>query len=253
MATIYAVHFLDPDMRSRLGDEEPWKVGETRRIKNAHALRLCKRGYHYAPTWKAALLGGLLFGPKACIVEVDDSGPKDEHKGVSSVRTLVECFDVEQTMRLYAADEAARALQAWEKRTGRRADERAWTAVEAARGHATGTVTDSQLAAARDAAYDAAWAVAWGEAWALAGHAAASSAWDAALDAAWASAWAAAGYAVRDTPKAAAGAAALNAARNAGAERFAAAMHKATGWRDADGTVTRDEGDAEDARQAAKG
>jgi hypothetical protein len=230
-------------MRSRHGNEEPWRVGETRRVKAT--LQFCKHGYHYSPTWKAALLGGYLFGPMACIVEVDNSGPKDEHKGVSSARTLVECFDVERELRLYAADEAARALQAWEKRTRRKADERLWTVVEAARGHATGTVTKSQLDAARDAAYDAAWNAAWGSAWATAGHAAGDTAWDAAVDAAWAAAVGAAGYAVRDTPRATAGAAALKAARNASAERFAAAMHKATGWRDADGTVTRDEEEEE--------
>jgi hypothetical protein len=232
MATIYAVHFLRADMRSRYGHEEPWRVGETRRIKDA--LRLCKRGYHYAPTWKAALLGGHLYGPMACIVEVDDSGPKDKHKGVSSVRTLVECFNVERDLRLYAADEAARALEACEKRTGRKAEERLWAAVQAARGHAAGTVTDAELAGARVSAWaavrDAGWPAAWAAARDAAWAATADTAWDAAWDAAEA---AAARPAVRP--------AAWAAARDASAERFAAAMHAATGWRDADGTVTRDE------------
>lgn len=150
-----AVHFLQADMRPRKGTEEPCKVGETRTIKGE--LRLCERGYHYSPTWASALLGGYLYGPIACVVEVELGGPSDEYKGVSRSRKLIKAVNVEKEMRLFAADEAARGLRLVEKRTGTKADPRSWAAVKAARAHAAGKITDAQLAAAWAAARDAAW------------------------------------------------------------------------------------------------
>jgi hypothetical protein len=152
MSKILAVHFLQADMLPHLGHEaKPWKVGETRSVTGT--LALCLKGYHYSPTWAAALTGAYLYGPMACIVEVDDDGPKDESKGCSRTRTLVEAFNVEREMRLYAADEASRCLKAWEKHSGKVADIRSWAAVKAARAFADGKITPDELSAA------------WSEAW----------------------------------------------------------------------------------------
>ena len=193
MSKIYAVHFTGLDFRPQNGTEKPWKIGETRTISGR--LELCQRGYHYSPSWEAAILGGYLYGPLACIVEVEQDGPSDEYKGGSATRRLVEAYDVTKPMRLFASDEATRALRRWEKRSGKRADKRSWAAVKAAREHAAGIITDNHLAGARDAA------------------------------------WAAALAAARDAARAAARAAAPDAARAANAKRFATAMHEATGWR----------------------
>lgn len=160
---IFAVHFLHSDMRSLYGTERPWEVGETRAIDGE--LVLCERGYHYCHDWGAALRGGYLYGPMACIVEVDDAGPKDENKGVSATRRLVEVYNVEREMRLFAADEAERALRRWQDRSGTNADGRSWAAVRAARAFAHGEISPEQLAAASDAAWDAASAAAWDAAW----------------------------------------------------------------------------------------
>ena len=214
MTKITAVHFLNRDMTARNGIEKPWKVGETRTWKGP--ITLCWSGYHYTHGWAAALQGNLLYGPMACIVEVEElTGPRyrDEHKGVSRTRTLLEVYDVEREMRLFAADEAERALKAWEKRSGEKADPRSWAAIEAARLHADGKITDQQL--------DAAWAAAWWAAWAT--WAAWGAARDAARDAVGNAAWAAS-IAARD---------ALDAAWDASARRFAARMKAATGWEDA--------------------
>src|SRR3990172_2613386 len=131
MSKIYAVHFMGADYRPRNGREKAWKVGETRTVSKK--LVLCERGYHYSPTWESALHGQYLYGPLACIVEVDDAGPKDKHKGVSATRTLVEAYNVERELRLFAADEAERCLKAWEKWSGKPADIRSWQAIKAAR------------------------------------------------------------------------------------------------------------------------
>ena len=160
---IFAVHFLHSDMRSLYGTERPWEVGETRAIDGE--LVLCERGYHYCHDWGAALRGGYLYGPMACIVEVDDAGPKDENKGVSATRRLVEVYNVEREMRLFAADEAERALWRWQNRTGKVAGARSWAAVKAARAYADGLISPDQLDAARPAAWDAARPAAWDAAW----------------------------------------------------------------------------------------
>jgi hypothetical protein len=73
-------------------DRRPWKVGLTRKIHPDITLQLCRKGYHYARTWEDAFLGGFIYGPRACIVKVDTSGPKDNLKGCSRERTLVEVF-----------------------------------------------------------------------------------------------------------------------------------------------------------------
>ncbi len=98
MAKIYAVHFLTEDGKHHLGnnwqgkDANPWKVGETRKVVGT--LRLCFNGYHYADTWEKAFLGSFIYGPTACIVQVDDSGPRDLKKGASRSRKLVEMYTI---------------------------------------------------------------------------------------------------------------------------------------------------------------
>jgi hypothetical protein len=71
----------------------------------------------------------------------------------------------ERDLRLYVVDQAERALEAWEKRTGREADARLWAACAAARGYAEGDVTAEELARARASAWAAAWAMDWSPAW----------------------------------------------------------------------------------------
>jgi len=217
MSAIYAVHFLRPDMRSRYGREKPWTVGETRTSKGE--LLLCEHGYHYCHGWGAALMGGYVYGPNACIVGVDDSGPGDEYKGVSWMRTLVECFNVERELRLFAADEAERALRAWEQHDGSRVHGALWTAVRAARAHARGRISADDLAAARRAAARVARSTALIAQVAL--SAAQNNAWYAAMDTASDAAF---------LPDVALSASTGRLA--ASAARFAAVMHKATGWAD---------------------
>ena len=182
MSKIYAVHFMGLDFRPQNGNEKPWKIGETRTIEGN--LDLCRRGYHWSPSWESAILGGFLYGPMACIVEVESDGPRDAHKGVSATRRLVEAYDVTKPMRLFASSEATRALRRWEKRSGKRADKRSWAAVKAAREHAAGIITDNHLAGARDAAWAAALAAARDAARAAARAAARDAARAAARDAA---------------------------------------------------------------------
>ena len=101
MTKIYAVHFLQDDGRHLLGshsgrDAKPWKVGETRTATGI--LSLCENGYHFAPTWEAAYQGGFIYGPVACIVEVDqkpDNMACDGFKGVSRKRKLIEMHTME--------------------------------------------------------------------------------------------------------------------------------------------------------------
>jgi|CXWL01.1.fsa_nt_gi hypothetical protein len=220
MSKLIGVKFLLEDMRSAHGNENPWIVGETRSIKGD--LKLCRRGYHYCPTWAAALRGGWLYGPIAAIVEVDDDGPKDDTKGCSRTMTVLETFDVSRAMRLYAADEAERCLKAWEKRTGKKAHRDSWAAIAAARAFANGKITTDELTAARSAAYSAAYS---------ADSAAYSAARSAAYSAARSAAYSAAYSAARSAAYSAANSA-YSAAMSASAARFAAAMGTATGWHD---------------------
>lgn len=156
MSKIYAVHFMPENMRARMGhDAKAWKAGDTRSVKGA--LELCDNGYHYSPTWAAALKGQYLYGSMACIVQVDDDGPHDETKGCSRTKTLIEVYNVEREMRLFAADEATRCLKAWEKSSGKGAHIDSWKAVKAARAFADGKITVDELSAARSAAESAAW------------------------------------------------------------------------------------------------
>ena len=139
-------------MRSRNGNEKPWKVGETRTVKGK--LIECEWGYHYSPDWESAIKGRFLYGPMACIVRVDDANLCG-FKGVTATRTLVEAYDVTSAMRAFAADEAERALMA-ERKAGREPDPRSWAGMKAAWGAANGTVTLQELSAARSAAESAA-------------------------------------------------------------------------------------------------
>src|SRR3990167_7542362 len=147
---ILAVHFLTENLTPAIGTGEPWTVGETRSVKGK--LVLCQHGFHYCRAWKDALLDNFLYGPNACVVEVETDGPKDEHKGCSRTRKLIHVVNVEREMRLFAADEASRALRAWEKSSGKKADPRSWSAVKAAKAFALGGISADDLSAARSAA-----------------------------------------------------------------------------------------------------
>lgn len=94
MTKIYAVHFLESEGTHRLGsnhgrDSKPWKIGETRTATGK--LEMCANGYHFSPTWWQAYRGGFIYGPIACIVEVDQKPSNmDGHKGISRSRKLIE-------------------------------------------------------------------------------------------------------------------------------------------------------------------
>ena len=98
MTKIYAVHFLVADGSHLLGsrsgrDGKPWKVGETRTATGE--LEICSNGYHFSPTWEAAFRGQYIYGPLACIVEVNQTknnmnGYMNGYKGVSRSRKLIE-------------------------------------------------------------------------------------------------------------------------------------------------------------------
>lgn len=193
MSKIYAVHFLDAKMRPVMGTGRKWRVGETRTVRGT--LVLCHNGFHYCPTWAAALEGNYLYGPMACIVEVEDSGPHDDQKGCSRTRTLVEAYNVERKMRLYGANEASRGLKAWEAQSGQRALSDSWRAIDTIYALARGTIDATRLTAAHSAAYSAAY-------------------------------WAAYSGADLSAPSA------YSATIHASAKRFAAVMGKATGWYD---------------------
>ena len=100
---------------------------------------------------------------------------------------LREAFLTARVLRLCAAAFAERALLR-ERAAGREPDPRSWCAVEVARQHAAGQLTDAEL--------DAAWGAAWGATNTAAWCATATEAWSAAKAAAWAAAeaatWAAA-------------------------------------------------------------
>jgi hypothetical protein len=208
-----AVHFLQENMKPRNGHEKPWVVGEKRTKRGQ--LAMCARGYHFCPTWEDAIRGGFLYGPIACIVEVDDDAEVEYYKGVSRSRKLLVAVNVEREMRLFAADEAARALRAYEKRTGMKADPHSWAAVKAARDYADQKITATKLAAAKAAAWDIARGAARGAAGAAAWDAAWAAAWDAAQDAAGDAAW------------------------DAAWKRFSARMAKTTGWKSVRGKMVQ--------------
>lgn len=96
MTKIYAVHFLEANGRHLLGshdgrDAKPWKVGETRTATGK--LKLCSNGYHFAPTWEGAYRGQFIYGPLACIVEVNQTPANmDKYKGASRSRKLIEMY-----------------------------------------------------------------------------------------------------------------------------------------------------------------
>lgn len=163
MTTIYACHFLGADMRSRNGTEEPWQVGETRTVEGT--LKLCERGYHYCQTFGDALTGQYLYGPMACIVEVEDGGEHDEHKAVSRSRKLIEVWDASKVMRAFAFAEADTAMRVHAvkalRAVGRKADAAklaalAPNAANYAAAAAADAATNAANYAAADAAYDAA-------------------------------------------------------------------------------------------------
>ena len=155
-----AYHFLREDMSGGYGNEPPWKVGETRKLRGHVAL--CERGYHSSPSFLDALR--YAPGPVACLVDVSRPADKDTNKQVSRRRTLVAAKNVERELRLFACDCAARALSR-ERQAGREPDKRLWWAVKVSIRFALGLETAAARDAAGAAAADAAWAAA-GAAWA---------------------------------------------------------------------------------------
>jgi hypothetical protein len=118
-------------------------------------IEACRRGYHVCRVsdileWCAAELW---------VVEVrGDRVDSDDKVVVGQVRLLRRVDDWQKILRLLAADCADRALSLY---GGDKVDPRSWAAVDAARDHAHGRITDEQLAAARAAAravWDTAWA-----------------------------------------------------------------------------------------------
>ena len=227
---VRAYHFLESDMTSSYGTDEPWKVGETRKLTGE--VGLCVRGFHSSPTPFDAL--GYAQGPVLCLVDVSKPAETDTDKQVSRRRTLVAAVDVTRQLHEAAIRIALDVLPIYEKRYPE--DERPRKAIETKQLWLDGNASDEELAAARDAAReaardaargaarDAAWAAAWDAAWA--------AAWDAAWAAARGAAWAAARGAARDAAWAAAWDAAWDAARGGSARDAtrAAAIKKYRGW-----------------------
>jgi hypothetical protein len=109
----------------------------------------CQNGLHLCeakdlPTWAA---------PALYVVEASGKRIKDRDKIVVARARLLYRVDAwnDQTLRLFAADCAERALKREEK-AGRIVDKRSWDAVRIARDFARGRATDQELASARDAA-----------------------------------------------------------------------------------------------------
>jgi hypothetical protein len=167
-------------MRSAYGDEQPWAVGETRRMYGRIAL--CERGYHSSPSWLDALQ--YASGPIACVVDVSKPAAKDGDKQVSRRRTLLSAFNAERELRLFAADCAARALGR-ERHQGREPDPRSWRAVKVAIRWALGLEPSAEWEAAREAVCGVAREAVCGVAW----MAARDTAWKAARDTAWQAVW----------------------------------------------------------------
>ena len=164
---------MQADMTSCSGNEEPWKIGETRHINGK--VVLCYNGYHSSPTWYDVLR--YANGPIACIVDVPKKGTIfDSNKSASPSRTLVDARNANRVLRLWACDCAERALK-----MSKIENADSWNAVKTARLYAKGKATSRELAAARNAAWDAEWAAAWN----AEGAAAKAAAWDAARAAAW--------------------------------------------------------------------
>lgn len=225
MAEVYCVHFLRSDMRSSQGNEKPWKVGERREIDGEIAL--CERGYHYSPNFGAALLGGWLYGPMACIVRVDDSGPKDETKGVSPRRELVEVYDVGAALVQFAFEEADRAVRV----SAPKALRAAGLKVEAKKLESLPRIVDAKTAYSASSAADSASYASYSVRNAADS---ASYAANSALNAAYSARYAAASasYAANSISFAANSIsfAANSAYRKRQAKRFAALMAEVTGW-----------------------
>ena len=87
---VRAFHFLKSDMTSSYGADEPWRVGETRKLTGE--VELCVRGFHSSPTPFDAL--GYAQGPILCLVDASKPAETDTDKQVSRRRTLVAAVDV---------------------------------------------------------------------------------------------------------------------------------------------------------------
>ena len=206
---VRAYHFLKADMTSSYGTDEPWRVGETRKLTGE--VELCVRGFHSSPTPFDALV--YAQGPILCLVDVSRPAETDTDKQVSRRRTLVAAVDVTRPLHEAAIRIALDVLPIYEQRYPE--DERPRKAIETKQLWLDGNASDKELADARDAVWYAAWDAAWdaarGAAWA--------TAWDAASAATRADAWDAA----RDAARGAARATAWDAAR-------ATAIKKYSGW-----------------------
>ena len=184
-----AYHFLKADMTSSYGTDEPWRVGETRKLTGE--VGLCVRGFHSSPTPFDAL--GYAQGPILCLVDASRPAETDTDKQVSRRRTLVAAVDVTRQLHEAAIQIALDVLPIYEQRYPE--DERPRKAIETKQLWLDGNASDKELAAAWDAAWDAARGAAWATAWDAARAATRAAAWDAA----WAAAWDAARGAARAT------------------------------------------------------
>ena len=141
-----AYYFLRKDMTSGSGHEEPWKVGEARRIEGHIAL--CERGYHSSPTPAMAL--EYAPGSMLCLVDVSKPVQKDSDKQVSRKRTLLAAINVEHILYDLACRFAEDVLQIFEKEYPE--DSRPRVAIETKRRWLKGQASDEELDAARAAA-----------------------------------------------------------------------------------------------------
>lgn len=199
-------HFLKADMKSGIGNEPPWVVGESRSITDPPVL--CRLGYHASSTPFEALQ--YAPGSVLCLVELTGVVLVDSDKAVGQGRRLVAAVNVERELRLFACDCAERALPLFELVYPQ--DQRPREAILVARRYADGQATYTELDAARVAAWDAVGDAATAAAWDAAGATARTPAWEAARTAAWAASRADAWDAARAAPWAASRAAAWDAA-----------------------------------------
>lgn len=145
-----AYHFLKADMTAGIGKEPAWTVGEERAWKGRGKPKLCKRGYHWSPSWYDALL--YASGPVACIVEVSDAVEQDDTKGVSYICKLIAARNSERELRLWTCEYAERVL-IQEREAGREPDSRSWRLIEAARAYTDEATTAEELATVYTARY----------------------------------------------------------------------------------------------------
>jgi hypothetical protein len=106
---------------------------------------LCTIGLHACKSALDALAHAP--GPVICRVRCAGEVVEGADKLVCRSRTILWRADASSVLRLFGADCAERALQR-ERAAGQEPDPRSWRAVDVARQHARGEVTDAELEAA---------------------------------------------------------------------------------------------------------